>query len=232
MLIIKKCQHCNKDFEVDDFDVKRGRVKYCSYDCYHASRKGTVCIARRRRIIKKCVVCDKDFETGGKAGNKKQIFCSIKCSSRARYRSGRKCKLLNPVDASYIAGFLDGEGCIMIYKRREDSYGFRVTITQSQKYAFIMDWFLNTIGLGSKILKKREKENHSNSHYWVCNAEAAESLLIQLLPYLKLKKEQALLGLNFQKRLRNPKLKADRKWQREYYLKMKELNQRGITAEE
>ena len=140
MKVIKRCQYCKKEFEVEDFDVRRGRGKYCSRDCWNSYRKGKIRPEIRKRIIKKCVVCGKEFETGGRAGRINKIFCSNECSFKARYRNGLKCNDIEPLDLAYIAGFLDGEGSIFIYKRREESYGMRISIAQSIKGQSIMDW--------------------------------------------------------------------------------------------
>ncbi len=32
---------------------------------------------------------------------------------------GRRCKVLTPMNAAYIAGFFDGEGCACIYQQHE-----------------------------------------------------------------------------------------------------------------
>lgn len=42
---------------------------------------------RRRRILKICERCGKEFETGGRAGKRNQVYCSIQCA-RLR-RNGR-----------------------------------------------------------------------------------------------------------------------------------------------
>lgn len=59
------------------------------------------------------------------------------------------------------------------------------------------------------------------------NSEAAESILQQVRPYLRIKHEQADICLDAQERLRNPALKADRSWQYEYRDRVRALNQRG-----
>lgn len=223
------CKNCGIEYEREDWEIRRGKNKYCSQECYRKSRKGKECLARRRRIEKICPICGEKFETGGRAGKKTKIFCSNECSFKARYRSGIKCKKLNEKDASYIAGFIDGEGSIIIYRRspKEKSYGIRVTVAQSIKGLSILEWLKEITGVGAIITREPEKKHHSKGAQWACNSEAAETLLEQVLPYLKLKVEQANLVLEFQRKLRDPKLKSDRSWQKEYRNQMKELNKRG-----
>jgi hypothetical protein len=59
------------------------------------------------------------------------------------------------------------------------------------------------------------------------NADGAESVLRQALPYFVTKRPQAELAISFQERLRDPALKADRSWQLEALARMKRLNRRG-----
>ncbi len=188
-------------------------------------------MSNKKRITKICPVCKQEFETGGRAGRRTKIFCSNRCSFLARYRHGSICNKLNKIDCAYIAGFIDGEGSIIIYKRREDSYGMRITITQAEKGLWILEWIQEITSVGSITHKIRESILHAPCHQWACNSEAAETLLKQILPYLKLKREQAELALSFQGKLREPELKADRDWQINFRQTMQALNMRGCTSE-
>ncbi len=183
-----------------------------------------------------CPVCKNTFKVAaGKSSRyyppSKQVFCSYKCTSRGRYRHGHKCNEINPLDASYIAGFLDGEGSIMLISRGNCSWGssisLRVTIAQSEKSKFILNWITGITGIGNSIISKARKEAHDHGWAWECNADAAESFLRQLLPFLRIKKEQARLGIEFHSKLRNPVYKSDTEWQVETRSIMKTLNRRG-----
>lgn len=185
----------------------------------------------KKRIVKVCPICKKEFETGGRAGRKDKIFCGWDCSRLARYRHGSQCNKLNKIDCAYIAGFIDGEGSIMIIKRGNlvDSYGIRTTIAQSEKGVFVLEWIKEITGIGSIVNKPRFNPLHANNCFWQVNSDAAETLLLQILPYLKLKKEQAEMALDFQNKLRQPELKADRSWQIDFRKGMQLLNLRGLT---
>ena len=61
----------------------------------------------------------------------------------------------------------------------------------------------------------------------ILNSDSALSLLEQIQPYVILKKEQVRLVIDFQHRLKDPSLKADRSWQYDYREQVKALNQRG-----
>lgn len=182
-------------------------------------------IEPKRKI---CPSCQSTFLVGGR-GRKpyKTIFCSVKCSRRARYRRGAKCKRLLDVEAAYIAGFLDGEGSIMILIYQGRSYALRVVIAQSSRGRDVLDWISQITGIGASINRNPTKLEHDIGLTWACNGEASATLLQQLLPFLHVKRPQAELAITFQERLKNPGLKADRSWQKEAREKMKLLNARG-----
>ena len=107
------------------------------------------------------------------------------------------------------------------------SIGLRVVIAQSERNKYILDWITEVTGIGNSVLKKAQNELQDNGLTWVCHAEAAEGFLHQLLPFLKIKKEQAELGIAFQSKLRNPTHKSKLKWQKEAQITMKSMNRRG-----
>ena len=194
----------------------------------HAHLRGKPRLALRRRIIKICPVCNKEFETGGRVGKRNKIFCSNKCSRLARFRRGTECKRLSRAKAAYIAGFLDGEGTIMIVVRKpSNSYSVRVSLAQSAKARRVLDWVSEITGIGASINRNPTSLKHDLGLIWACSGGAALSLLEQILPYLIVKKPQAELAILFQNKLSNPADKADRTWQGEVKGKMGLLNHRG-----
>lgn len=153
-----------------------------------------------------------------------QVFCSVECARKGRYRSGTKCKTLIPTEAAYIAGFLDGEGFIILYKRR-DTVAMRAGFTNTNLR--VLRRIQRMVGGGGFSHQKRRKPHHKTGHSLNVNAELAESLLLQIRPFLILKSEQADLAIEFQRKLRNPSLKSSRSWQYEALEQMKRLNRRG-----
>ncbi len=183
---------------------------------------------------KQCPVCKGLFKVAANKTSRnfppsKQVYCSQECARKARYRSGRKCSQLNSLDASYIAGFFDGEGSVMLIKRGSKSHtiGLRVVIAQAERNKYILDWITEVTGVGNSVIKKAQNKFQDNGLTWVCHAEAAEGFLHQLLPFLKIKREQAELGIAFQARLRTPVYKSDIEGQRKEQNTMKSMNKRG-----
>jgi len=183
---------------------------------------------------KECPVCGKLFRVAANKASRylppsNQVCCSQECALKARYRNGCKCNKLNLLDAAYIAGFLDGEGSIMLIGGGIDrhSIGLRVVIAQAERSKYILDWISKVAGIGNSVRKKAQNNFQDNGLTWVCHGDAAEGFLLQLLPFLRIKKEQAQLGIVFQSKLRNPVHKSDIMWQKEAQIMMKNMNKRG-----
>ena len=110
-------------------------------------------------------------------------------------------KQTKAIKLAYVAGFLDGEGCIMIVKRKPRnkervSYSYSILVTISQRDGKIMDWLYGNFG-GSI----RWKDRKNPTYEWVITHRKAEKFLKDILPFLKYKKPQAILALNLQQRL-------------------------------
>lgn len=97
-------------------------------------------------------------------------------------------------DVAYIAGFFDGEGCIRIKRANQggNSYYITATITNSNKMIleYIKDIF------GGKVREAEKKANKVIYHYELTSSEAVD-MIKTLLGFLKEKKEQAELAINF-----------------------------------
>lgn len=180
-------------------------------------------------VIKSCPTCKQDFETCP-PGHKsryypayKQVFCSRDCAFKSRYRRGQTCAELPAHVAAYIAGFLDGEGSVILYRRR-DKVAMRVGFANTNKP--ILDWIAQVTDCGG-FATKEGNGAHKRGYILQFNADAAASLLRQIRPYLHIKATQADLALDFQERLKDPALNSDRTWQYEYQEHMRSMNRRG-----
>jgi hypothetical protein len=171
-----------------------------------------------------CVACGKPFVIPRSGGYRTQILCSLKCQRAARHRRGGTVLELSLSDRAWLAGFIDGEGSVILYMRR-DSVALRLVGANSYRPA--LEHAVSICGCGFIMTKPNRNPKHKPGHMWVASGEAAESLLRQMLPHFQIKHEQARLGIDFQERLRTPALKADRSWQLEYRARMQALNRRG-----
>ena len=109
------------------------------------------------------------------------------------------CKsLINPYLVGYIAGLIDGEGSINInHKKRQ--YWLTVDIaTTSYPCA---QWLKSIIG-GHIRISDKPNEKHKTGYHWTVTSRQALCLLQLMLPYLRIKKEEALVAIRFQKRMK------------------------------
>lgn len=117
-------------------------------------------------------------------------------------------KKLTPEQLAYIAGFLDGDGCINAQLiKREDyklKYQIRVSITFFQKTKSY--WFLIKLNklLNCGTLRQRPD---NMSEYSIVGISNVGKILLLLQPYIVLKQGQTKLLLELIKQM--PKVKND-----------------------
>lgn len=149
---------------------------------------------------------------------------------------------ISEVDLARLAAFIDGEGTIGVYlsvEGKKRTLHYRLTLQVANTNQKLIDYFQSFFpGPNYKYTKKNSKDKPL--YTWINTDEKARQALIELLPYFILKKEQAIVGIEFQERChgRNkqftgrkvPIWMANRR--EEYYQKMKELNKRGVERSE
>ena len=105
-------------------------------------------------------------------------------------------------ELAYLAGLFDGEGCVSILKVSKQAgfksfrYRLRIQITNTNKH--LMNWLNERFNfhIATHVpLKKNWKM------CWVAlkHDRKARNMLVEMLPYLKVKKDEALLAIEFQK---------------------------------
>lgn len=106
---------------------------------------------------------------------------------------------------AYLAGIIDGEGCITITvskykddtkpKQRGVHYVSRIQVTNTDRR--LINWLVSNFG-GNVHGNGRRKKGWKESYKWLLTGhKVQESLLLAVLPYLILKREQALTVLEF-----------------------------------
>lgn len=98
---------------------------------------------------------------------------------------------------SYLAGFFDGEGTIQIAKQ---SGGLLIQVAQCNRW--ILELF--RMQFGGSIHEVIKPKPYTNIYMWSIAALKASSFLETIKPYLTLKKPEAILAIEYQKR-RRPK---------------------------
>ncbi len=147
----------------------------------------------------------------------------------------KKHHTISAIETAYIAGFFDGEGCVRIEKRhfRRDnsplytaySICARIANTNRDILAWIQAAFGGSIYCG--IHRSRDKQGAYKVPYELVFSRQAETqaFLLAIAPYMRVRKAQVLLGLEFIA-LGNgtkPSLRD------QCYERMKRLNRKGQT---
>lgn len=102
---------------------------------------------------------------------------------------------LQPTDAAYIAGLIDGEGTVSLTRRHKNEHRqLEVSISNTERP--LLDFVYKTVGAGRITSKKTYSNKHTPSYTYTISNRQALSLLEQIQPYLlTYKKERASLIL-------------------------------------
>jgi hypothetical protein len=103
------------------------------------------------------------------------------------------------VSIEYIAGFFDGEGSIGIYSRKDRTGGFCLTtqLTQNVSNEVIQIIFSLQHTYGGNVSYQKTLSGNTKVNWQLSSNKAMEFLKV-IEPHLILKREQALIAINFQ----------------------------------
>lgn len=109
---------------------------------------------------------------------------------------------LSEITKAYIAGFFDGEGCISILKTkangRNRSPRYTLVAVMVQKSDIPMGELYEEIGLGSIHMQRSNRTDNSYLYHWQISSQGAATFLKCILPYLRSKKREAEIAIEFQ----------------------------------
>ena len=92
-------------------------------------------------------------------------------------------KTLSTAEAAYLAGLVDGEGTITLTrKHRTERRQLALSISSTERR--ILEYVLNTAGVGKITNKARSKDHHLQSYTYAVYNRQALQLLKQISPYL------------------------------------------------
>ena len=162
---------------------------------------------------------------------------------------------MSKMTASYLAGFIDGEGYLGLHpaircKNGRTSYTAELKVTSTDM--FIIEWMQKSYG-GCYYETKPQKPNHKIAAEWSLHGKNLKPFLRKIQPYLRLKKKQCELLLkkikiqeSVMRNIPNPNIskiweqkESKRKVNLAYrdeqrgeikniYLQLRKLNKRGI----
>lgn len=106
------------------------------------------------------------------------------------------------LDYAYLAGLVDGEGHLRIQQGKERKGGrnyprWNSSITIGMCDAAPVKWCRTKFG-GSLTSRQLKNPRHRDLHEWAVYGRAASQLAEKLLPFLQLKREQAVLLLEYE----------------------------------
>lgn len=151
-------------------------------------------------------------------------------------------------DIAYFAGLFDGEGHIGLTRRNRegyyDSYDVHFQLGNTDKGIF--NWIIDKIGgkvylnqpKGTKVERGDETDYKRNkdTFLWSLDTGSIKPILIDMIPYLKIKKQQAILMLEYLTKKRNFDRRNGRpswyrEWQEGIYKEIRRLNLEGNKEE-
>jgi hypothetical protein len=104
---------------------------------------------------------------------------------------------LTETELAYIAGIVDGEGCIMLQKctaRASDAYIYPVVKVANTDFR-LMDWLVKKIGAGAVQYRTRSNTGCKDVQHWTIASNQAIQFLKTIRPYLIVKAHQADVAL-------------------------------------
>jgi len=187
---IRKCkyQKCGKEFEVKGENWNR---LYCSREC---RRKNDYNLKRELILQKKQERYEANRE---KYLERAKYFRSLKGNNLKTDR------IMSDVECAYVAGFWDGEGTIGIGKNYTSPYAggmsyhsrFEVSNTNIEVINKVRDM----LGNGRIGKEKRENNKHKTLYRLKLTPNQVRHVLPQIKEYLIIKKEHALVLLEYLK---------------------------------
>jgi hypothetical protein len=117
---------------------------------------------------------------------------------------------MNETDLAYAAGIIDGEGCILIthykpYRKRRGGYRLVVELGMCDEVAPM--WFFVTFGGRCKGYDRILHTKYRKVNRWNQTDSKAAEFLRLILPYLKTKRAQAEIALEYQELKMSNRLK-------------------------
>lgn len=109
---------------------------------------------------------------------------------------------LSKEEKAYIAGLFDGEGHVFITEDKRPNYKTSlhilrtgVTNTHKETIEWLFSKFPTTL---SKRVRHKEHPKWKPCYFWEASSNLAKDFLETILPYLRIKKRQAELAIEFQ----------------------------------
>jgi hypothetical protein len=111
---------------------------------------------------------------------------------------------LSKTDKAYLAGIFDFHGSFSLMSSEGKGGYIRCELCVCVSNKNAIDWLIKKIGGGIKISSpKKISRTRRSPVYWMCLSKDIKTLCEEVLPYLKIKKRQAELLIEFRKTVKN-----------------------------
>lgn len=146
-------------------------------------------------------------------------------------------------DLAYIAGLFDGEGSIAIRRRAVNpntgTYGHHLQVVITNTDLEVLEWVQSVLGSYLVTSRQKRREEWAATYAWGASTVQAASVLSTLLPFLRIKREPALVAIEFQRRVSSykghrhkPLTGEEVAWREEQAATIRALNKRFHDADE
>lgn len=143
---------------------------------------------------------------------------------------------MTEIQKAWLAGFIDGEGCIGVYKQRSENrvhplaYGVRICAVNTNSE--VIEYIKTLVGCGCAFMYKKPPKNPKwrPVHRWQSQGETARDVIRQILPYLKVKRAIAELVLTMPICSKAGRSESDVSEQTRIFDEAKKMNRRGVHA--
>lgn len=156
--------------------------------------RSLICLAPAR----KSAGWTEPLTAGGKGGGGEHISASRRFLRGVNEQG--KMSMLTTTEAAYIAGLLDGEGCLAIYRRSKTSYVCLLRVAMTHKAT--LDWL--SVRLKTSV-KKRSSTMNKDTAFSVTTSDPKiiKVLLEATEPFMITKKANARLLLDYINKVQN-----------------------------
>lgn len=185
-----RCFNCGTEYERPG-SAKTG-LKYCSTKCFHIAQVGMPKPKRMRWDTHECHLCGVSFKVGGRGNRQRNAkYCSIKCHASA-YTKHAPVRDMTLEEIAWLSGLFDGEGNIG-WSRPRNVHSFRLSISNTSME--LLNKIVSVTGTGSIIVKKSKNPKHSDSANWTVQGDRAKIILVLMMPWLIVKRENGQIAL-------------------------------------
>jgi hypothetical protein len=135
------------------------------------------------------------------------------------------------IESAYIAGLIDGEGCIGIYRKKNRGNFIQISLVNTSKP--LADWLCLKMGANAVLSLTDKRPRNKQSYSVTLDRLRAYAVLKRILPYLRVKDAQAKLAIAF-KEWQDSRVNKSQAYSQDeavlfetFYRTSRELNRKG-----